>query len=250
MPFLAIWDDHDFGHNNTLGGIPGSKAQEFSDEALEAFDKHIWAKIAAQPSIAASLDRPVSEGNYYSVIFNDIKFILLDVRTFRMAEGDTRNEYSLLGKIQTEWFLRNLDHNDASFTVVCSGSTLQNRKGKAFETVERHPAFWKLFLEQFGKMNGVPNPIFLGGDIHSNDIKSYGQKWGLFHEAIASGMTILRKSGQELANFGLITIEADTTRIETFGNKRRDYRMTLIDNKTWLKLSSYAAPKKAKKKKE
>ena len=75
VPFLATWDDHDFGTNDSAGG-------EIADwkrrKSRKLFDKHIWAD-----RLRHRIRKPCSAGIYYSIDFNDIRVIMVDVRYFR-----------------------------------------------------------------------------------------------------------------------------------------------------------------------
>jgi alkaline phosphatase D len=112
-PTYGIWDDHDFGPNNSDGQTPGKEA------SLEIFKKH-WAN----PSFGES-DNP---GIYTTFHYGDVQFILLDSRYHRtpnksMKVSDPAKK--LLGDKQFDWLKRSLEKSQAKIKVVACGSEFQ-----------------------------------------------------------------------------------------------------------------------------
>ncbi len=106
VPFVYIWDDHDFGGNNT------------SRESRS----HVAARLTYQeyvphyPLAAGAGDVPI----YHSFNLGRVKFILTDLRSERDAvtnKDDARK--SMLGPEQKAWFKRELLAANGKFPLIC-----------------------------------------------------------------------------------------------------------------------------------
>lgn len=111
MPTYAIWDDHDFGPNDsdsTLAGKEGS---------LKAFLEH-WAN--------PSYGEPDNPGVYFKFSRGDVDFFLLDDRYYRSPnkapEGPTK---TMLGAKQLAWLKRSLVESKAKIKVLAAGGEWQ-----------------------------------------------------------------------------------------------------------------------------
>ena len=217
----AIWDDHDFGWNNSAGiGNINSKHVVPQDKKLISrslhlqFRKWLRAKPTPQaypekPSIDEMLRSP-DQGIEEDFDIDSVRFLMLDGRYYREDKNtttpgpidDPETEHhgsdhdvgttSLLGGNQRDWLADKI--NDwPGLSIICSGSTLDGRRSDAWD---QYLDFEWLTEQEFN------NTIILSGDIH--DIKmpkreAFGNIW----EFTASGAA-RPKFGGDSGNFGII----------------------------------------------
>lgn len=112
-PTYGIWDDHDFGPNNSDGQTSGKEG------SLEIFKKY-WANPA--------FGEESNPGIYYSFYRGDVQFIMLDSRYHRTPNNSKKNNdpsKTMLGKKQLEWFRQTMKNSTAKIKIVGCGSEFQ-----------------------------------------------------------------------------------------------------------------------------
>ncbi|WDE95554.1 alkaline phosphatase D family protein [Lentisphaera profundi] len=145
----GIWDDHDFGPNNSDSQTPGREG------SLEVFKK-FWAN--------PSYGEANNPGIYFSFQRGDVQFIFLDSRYHRtpnksMKANDPKK--TLLGIKQFEWLEKTLRLSKAKVKVVACGSEFQTHgSGDGFSGF-RHEQ--NKILDLCKEIEGV---ILLSGDRH------------------------------------------------------------------------------------
>lgn len=150
MPVAYVWDDHDFGDNN-------SDTNEASKPAAQSvYREHVphWTVPAA--SI------------YQSFVIGRVRFMLLDGRSNKSPNGDTDNaSKTILGATQKQWLKDTLDASTEPVVVlhVCvpwngSGVTLPDSWGN-YSTERQELAE---FFEDFGHTERL---WLLHGDMHA-----------------------------------------------------------------------------------
>jgi alkaline phosphatase D len=148
-PVYAIWDDHDFGPNNSDGTEPGKA------ESLRAFREY-WAN--------PSFGEPDNPGCYFTFARSGVQFFMVDGRYHRspntMPDGP---EKTMLGTKQLAWLKRELMASRAAVKLVAMGSEWESHGSEDSWTVFRHERdpFLKWIDDE--KIEGV---IFLSGDRH------------------------------------------------------------------------------------
>lgn len=121
VPFLYVWDDHDYGKNDAGGEY------KFKDQ-----NKQIMLDFFGEPKDS---DRRKREGNYDSIIIGPegrrVQFLLLDTRSFRSpmkqemrdkVKWNIPNEdegATILGEAQWKWLEEELS-KPADLRVLCS----------------------------------------------------------------------------------------------------------------------------------
>jgi alkaline phosphatase D len=147
---VAIWDDHDFGPNDTDGSFPLKGA------ALEAF-KRYWAN--------PSYGLPGVPGIFGLVTWGDADFFLLDNRFHRYPNAYPQTpEKSMFGRAQFEWLKQALVASQATFKIVVAGGQFWNARNR-FESFFNYPAESRALAEWLveRRIDGV---LFLSGDRH------------------------------------------------------------------------------------
>ncbi len=152
----AIWDDHDYGPNNSDGSFP------FKQMSLEVF-KLFWAN----PSYGV-------DGHPGAITFfnwNDVDFFLLDNRYYRDPDLMKTDGYKTqLGRAQLEWLKKALTFSEASYKVVVMGGQFLNTAG-VYETYtnygfdkERQEIIDWIYKQK------IYNVIFITGDRHHTEM--------------------------------------------------------------------------------
>lgn len=148
-PVYAIWDDHDFGPNNSDGQTPGK------ENSMRVF-KQWWAN----PGYGEE-DNP---GCYYKFSRNGIDFIMLDSRYHRTPNKTPDDGHkSMLGPRQLQWLKDSLLASKAPFKVVACGSEWQ---------MLTQPDCWSSFARErqeifdFITQNNIEGVVLISGDRH------------------------------------------------------------------------------------
>lgn len=176
QPFLAstahyaIWDDHDYGPNDSDWTYP------LKHHALDAF-KDFW------PS--ESYGAGHTEGVTSSFVWNDCHFIMLDNRWYRTV--DTMYG-TILGEQQRYWLKETLLQSKAPFKFVAvGGQFLSDFAG--FENFANYRAEREeiiQFIDEY-KIKGV---VFLTGDRHHSEITKLITPNGItIHDVTSSPLT-------------------------------------------------------------
>ncbi|MDQ6619053.1 MAG: alkaline phosphatase D family protein [Pseudomonadota bacterium] len=151
---LAIWDDHDYGPNDS------DRSYVFKDQTLGLFQRY-WPN--------PSFGLPGVPGIFGWVHLADVDLFLLDDRFHRYPNRYPNvPEKSMFGAPQFEWLKEALLSSTARIKVVANGSQMWNRASR-FEGLHQFPdeqkrlAQW--LVEQ--KIDGV---VFLSGDRHFGEL--------------------------------------------------------------------------------
>jgi alkaline phosphatase D len=151
-PTFATWDDHDFGPNDSDGNSPGK------EESLRLF-KDVWAN--------PSHGLPEAPGVFYTYMWGDVQYFVLDNRYHRTKPGKGPDN-TQLGARQREWLLDGLKKSRAPFKVILSGGSIQ-RGGEKWAEYEVELKTIMNFIRD-NKIYGV---MFQGGDVHIVYFKKY-----------------------------------------------------------------------------
>lgn len=200
----AIWDDHDFGPNNS------DRSFIHKDVTLEAFDL-FWGN--------PTTGLPGHKGITTFFQWADIDFFLLDDRYFRTPNNRKTGERTLLGEAQLEWIIDALVSSNAPFKMVAIG-------GQVLNTAQRFETYNNLFPEERQYLlrrieeEGVKNVVFLTGDRHHTELSRYENRNGhLIYDWTVSPLTsgaasrvtetnLLRVDGTLVTqrNFGMLQV--------------------------------------------
>ncbi len=148
-PVYAIWDDHDYGPNNSDGTEAGKA------DSLKTFQE-FWANPACGEA--------GNPGCYFTFTRGDVQFFMLDGRYHRSPnKAEDAPGKTMLGTKQLEWLKRELQASKAKIKLLANGSEWESYGSEDSWThfkQERDP-FLRWIDEQ--KIEGV---IFLSGDRH------------------------------------------------------------------------------------
>lgn len=151
VPQLAIWDDHDYGLNNS------DQSNPVKGLALDMF-KRFW------PNPAFGTD--AAPGCYFSYQYGGVDLFMLDGRTYRAPNADEDTpEKSLLGPVQLAWLKQALRESRAPFKVLACGSGWSSAKGPGGDS-------WAAFLNErnalfdFIRDESIEGVVLISGDTH------------------------------------------------------------------------------------
>ncbi|MFK7969187.1 MAG: alkaline phosphatase [Bacteroidia bacterium] len=148
---LAIWDDHDYGPND-------------SDLLWEGKDmtRDVFLKQWLNP-------RPASDSGIQTHWkISDVEIFLLDDRSFRPRYGDG----SMFGPEQQSWLLQKLKNSTATFKIVATGSQLLSTQKLGEAYWERREMALKTFLDSLSSLK-IPGILFVSGDVHVTEISRH-----------------------------------------------------------------------------
>ena len=168
----AIWDDHDFGLDDSFGG-PETHEPAWKPEVWKIFTEN-WNN----PSYGGGPEQP---GVWFDFQIGDVHFIMLDGRYYREPNGRFPNNHpaqsenpSMLGPVQLAWLKETLENSDATFRIIASpvpwadGSAPRGRQ--KFDKWEGFPAERQAIFDHIAEheINGV---VLISGDRHRSDAR-------------------------------------------------------------------------------
>ncbi len=146
----AIWDDHDYGPDNSDRGFANKHL------TLEAF-KLFWAN----PNYALGENAGIA-GTFQ---WNDVQFFLLDNRWFRTPDRNRLGpDRAMLGEQQLQWLVDNLVYSRATFKVIVIGGQVLN-PADLEENYADYASEREQLLRAISEAR-VPGVLFLDGDRH------------------------------------------------------------------------------------
>jgi len=181
----AIWDDHDFGPNNS------DRSFIHKDKTLKAFQL-FWGN--------PTYGLPGQKGITSFFQYNDIDFFLLDNRYFRSPNNRRTGEATILGKEQLEWLIDALSNSRSPFKMVCIGGQVLNTVAEYENYANRH---WKerQYLLKRIEEEGIRNVVFLTGDRHHTEMSGYTNNAGhRVYDLTISPLTSGSGHGEEEVN--------------------------------------------------
>jgi len=192
MPHYAIWDDHDYGPNN-------------SDKSfhLKETSRNVFLNYWANPSYGQN-----GEGIYTKLSYADVDFFMMDDRYFRSADdmepvidGKPNPEKRMWGVKQLEWLKNSLRNSRASFKIIITGSQTLNIASTA-DNLQDYPIEFQEFLS-FINQEKISGILFITGDRHHSEVIKY-ERTGTYplYDITASPLTagIAKVGGKEKEN--------------------------------------------------
>ena len=156
IPMMAIWDDHDYGMDNSDGTYPYKK------EARKVFKENFPDYSFVEED----------GGIYYKFSIADVDIFVLDTRWYRSPMQNEDGEVkTMLGSEQLEWLLNELKNSDAKFKIVFSSVSLNDYGG---DTSSDRDGFdnWMSYTYERSKIftfinnNDIKGVLVFSGDQH------------------------------------------------------------------------------------
>ncbi len=215
MPQFAIWDDHDFGPDNSGSSF-----------GFKEISREIFMKYWCNPFYGEN-----QKGIYSQISYSDLDLFLTDDRYFRSADeledsvnGLPNPDKHFFGNRQLDWLEDALVQSRATFKIVVVGSQVLNPLSTDEGFFKYSYEYRKLmeFLNR-GKIKGV---LFLTGDRHHSEIVKAARpgNYDLYDITISpftSGVSKVK--GNEINN---------PARVPGSLVEERNYAKILVDGKT------------------
>lgn len=147
VPSYGIWDDHDFGPNNS------DRTFRWRDESLAMFRRY-WPN--------ASAGTPKTPGIFHAFKIADVEFFMLDNRYHR-DPNLAQDRRTMFGSDQLTWLKAGLKASTATFKVIANGGTLLVEG--TMETWHRFGVERDDFLKWVFEEN-ITGVLFIAGDWH------------------------------------------------------------------------------------
>lgn len=153
----AIWDDHDYGTNDSNRDF---KYKEFT---LEAF-KNYW------PNPSYGLTE--APGVFFHFVKRDVEIFMTDDRYHRSNKDD--KDATFFGTIQKEWLKSKLLASKATFKFIATGNQVFSpvNKGESFQDFKTELNELVNFIGE----NQISGVIFLSGDRHHTELMKVNDK--------------------------------------------------------------------------
>jgi len=149
----AIWDDHDFGPNNS------DRSFWNKETTLEAF-KLFW------PNPSFGVNGQLGTTTFFE--WADADFFLLDNRYYRTPNYRNQTKRDMIGDNQLEWLIDALTFSRAPFKFVVMGGQFLNPTPGG-ENHSTYPKERQRILDEILK-EGIEGVIFLTGDVHRTEL--------------------------------------------------------------------------------
>jgi hypothetical protein len=171
VPYLAMWDNHDFGlpgkdfvpkKPNGPNLVPPYGADvsiEHRQMALSLFNTYLGANSQQPPTDEIYCTHTIVDENK-----REIKFYMVDVRSHQEDPNQgPRISPSLLGKKQEDWLLNELRTSTADIDIICSGLP--------YKYWGKYPEWHTAFEIVASKRSKL---LFLAGQVHHNEFNTHG----------------------------------------------------------------------------
>lgn len=165
VPYYSVWDDHDFGVNDSYGGA-GKYTPDWKPGVLK-----IYKENTLNPYYAGGEEQP---GTWYNFSAGDVDFFMLDTRYYRTPSfvKDTTGKANMLGKVQMKWLKDKLKESKADFKVIVSSVPWSDgakdiMEGR-FDTWRGYPQERKEIFD-FLTRNKIEGVVLFSADRHRHD---------------------------------------------------------------------------------
>ncbi|MAG58305.1 MAG: phosphodiesterase [Planctomycetes bacterium] len=150
----AMWDDHDYGPNDSDWTYPFRRA------SLRAFNLY-WANPTA------GLDGV--PGVFTRFTWNDAEFFLLDDRYHRSPNrAPVGPDKRMWGREQLRWLVDSLVSSEHRFKIIANGNQVLNEIAQK-ESATRYPHELNELLSEIARRK-VTGVVFLSGDRHYSEL--------------------------------------------------------------------------------
>jgi len=167
----AIYDDHDFGDNDCIGGADIEKPE---------WKRRVWRTFRQNwnnPYYGGGETQP---GCWFDFSIGDVDFFMLDGRYYRT--NPQKPNPSMLGQVQKKWLFEKLAASKAAFKVIASPVPFslgtkpvaqRTRRGMVAGGLDTWEGFKneRQDILEFLKKNEIEGVIILSADRHRSDVR-------------------------------------------------------------------------------
>ncbi len=152
----AIWDDHDYGPNDS------DRSYVHKKESEKAFNDY-WGNLNTNATGAGGITS--------HFLWNDVEFFLMDDRYFRDSNRSKDKDKKYLGDEQLDWLIQSLTSSRAPFKIICIGGQVIS-SAAVYENMATYPAARQKLLDRIAaeEIEGV---LFMSGDRHHTEISKW-----------------------------------------------------------------------------
>lgn len=226
MHHYSIWDDHDYGPNDSDRGFWNKKT------TLEVFEMMWgnWSYGFDDVDCAASVFQ-----------WADCDFFLLDNRTFRTPDKRLNTKRDFIGEAQLNWLIDGLASSQAPFKFIVIGSQVLNPSHSADSYIAFNEERDKLF--EFIHSEKIEGVVFISGDVHRTELSKLEREeaypfYDITISPLTSGLSSTRWSNNPLLVEGTQLFDHNFAKIKISGErKNRKLTCTVIDkdgNEEWV----------------
>ena len=155
VPLVYIWDDHDYGTDDSDKYYPSRSAS-----------RKVYQEIVPHyPLTAGHGDVPI----YQAFTVGRVRFILTDLRSERSSNHTLDGpQKTMMGKEQLEWFMKELKESSRAYALVIWVSSV-TWTAKAKEGADHWGGFAheRNMIANFIKKHRIHNLFVVSGDAHS-----------------------------------------------------------------------------------
>jgi len=220
-----MWDDHDYGPNNSDSTAPGKMAARLTYQEY----------VPHYPLPAGTGNVPI----YYAFTIGRVRFVVCDSRSARSPFSATDNDSkTMLGTAQKAWFKQELLNAASTHALIVWVNTLPWIGITGDDGWHRY-TFERAELANFIQSNNIKNLCMISGDAHmlaiDNGTNSYygsggGTGFPVFHAASLDqspsikGGPYSEGAFPERGQFGLMTVidESDSIKVQWSGRNYLD----------------------------
>ncbi|WP_299365655.1 alkaline phosphatase [Winogradskyella sp.] len=204
----AIWDDHDYGPND-------SDVSYVNKDITEKAFNDYWGNL--------NTDAAKVGGITSHFLWNDVEFFMMDNRYHRDPNRQKTPNKAYLGEAQLDWLIKALTSSKATFKVVCiGGQTISD--AAVYENYATYPEEREALIERLHKEK-IEGVVFMSGDRHHTELSRLdrAEAYPLIDitcSPLTSGVHKPRDEGNTLQvegktfyerNFGLINVTGPRT---------------------------------------
>lgn len=188
----AIYDDHDFGGNDSLGGPEIDSPPWKRNVTLKTFSENFL-----NPYYGGGQENP---GCWTDFSIGDVDFFLLDGRYYRTDPQIAQP--SMLGPVQKKWLLNKLQRSTATFKIIASpvpwafGTKPGSQNSATLGSVAGYQDTWEGFKDEreeifgFIEQNRIEGVYLISADRHRSDAWKIERENGYdLYEANTSHLT-------------------------------------------------------------
>lgn len=153
VPQYAIWDDHDYGIDNS------DRTYRMRDASLATF-KNYWPN--------PSFGLPETPGIFTRFEKSDVEFFLTDNRYYRAPNAYADPQRDFFGKAQWQWLKESLSSSQATFKFIVLGNETLNTLTPS-ENMHSYTQAYQDFLDWLAQSK-IPGIVLLSGDRHHTEL--------------------------------------------------------------------------------
>ena len=171
----AIWDDHDFGLDDSHGG------PEIDDPAWKPDVWKIFTQNWNNPYYGGGDEH---HGVWFDFYIGDVHFIMLDGRYYRESSGRRAprvDNPSMLGPVQLAWLKETLKASEGTFKMLVSPVPwAKGTKGEGSGSLDTWDGFdeERSLIYDFIHDNNISGAVMLSADRHRTDARRINRERG------------------------------------------------------------------------